>query len=122
MATKHILFVDNDALLRQSLAFSLRQAGYHVSTAANAEDALALARCKPPDLILLDIGPPGTDGRTSLRALEQQQGIPVILVPAYRRELEETLRGELGADDYVTKPFDMTVLLAHIKAVLRTAI
>jgi len=116
---KHILIVDDDALMRRSLAFNLEQAGYKTSTAANAEDALAYAQRQPPDCVLLDIGLPGMDGLDALRHFKADVGVPVIFVTARRRELDEVLGLELGADDYVTKPFDLNVLLAHIKAVLR---
>jgi DNA-binding response OmpR family regulator len=117
---KHILIVDDDALLRRSLAFNLEQAGYRASSAAAAEDALAQARLDPPDLVLLDIGLPGMDGLDALRTLRQQaDNVPVIFLTARRRELDQVLGLELGADDYVAKPFDVDVLLARIKAVLR---
>jgi DNA-binding response OmpR family regulator len=119
IVAKYILVVDDDALLRRSLAFNLEQAGYRISAAANAEDGLALARRNPPDLILLDIGLPGMDGLDALRNFHQQANRPVIFVTARRRELDQALGLELGADDYVTKPFDLNVLLARIKAVLR---
>jgi DNA-binding response OmpR family regulator len=119
--SKHILIVDDDALLRRSLAFNLEQAGYRVSTAATAEDALAQVRLDPPGLVLLDIGLPGMDGLDALRNLRQQVNVPVIFLTARRRELDQVLGLELGADDYVTKPFDIAVLLARIKAVLRRA-
>jgi len=115
----HVLLVDDDALLRRSLSFSLEQAGYRVSAAANAEDALALAARDPPDLLLLDIGLPGMDGLEALRHFRSRMGAPVIFLTARRRELDEILGLELGADDYVTKPFDLDVLLARIKALLR---
>ena len=117
--TKRILVIDDDALLRRSLAFSLEQAGYRVVTAANAEDALALSGPDPPSLVLLDIGLPGMDGLDALRHFQEIVGVPVIFVTARRRELDEALGLELGADDYITKPFDLNVLLARIKAVLR---
>ncbi len=117
--SKHILLTDDDALLRRSLAFNLEQAGYRVSSASNAEDALALSRRDTPDLVLLDIGLPGMDGLDALRNFKSQMGVPVIFLTARRRELDEVLGLELGADDYVTKPFELTVLLARIKAVLR---
>jgi DNA-binding response OmpR family regulator len=118
MAT-HILSVDDDALMRRSLVFSLEKAGYRVSTASSAEDALAQVALDAPDLILLDIGLPGMDGLEALRQLQQRVSAPVIFVTARRRELEQVLGLELGADDYVTKPFDTDVLLARIRAVLR---
>lgn len=117
--TKHILLVDDDALMRRSLAYNLEQAGYRASTAADAENALRLARRDAPDLILLDIGLPGMDGLDALRNFRQESDTPIIFVTARRRDLDQALGLELGADDYVTKPFDMNVLLARIKAVLR---
>jgi DNA-binding response OmpR family regulator len=117
----YILLVDDDALLRRSLAFNLEQAGYRVSTAASAEDALALARRDLPDLVLLDIGLPGMDGLDALRHFQQEMDVPIIFLTARRRELDQVLGLELGADDYVTKPFDLDVLLARMKAVLRRA-
>ncbi len=70
----HILLVDDDALLRRSLAYSLEQAGYHVSTEATAEDALALAQRHRPDLVILDIGLPWMDGRTALQQFREHAG------------------------------------------------
>lgn len=116
---KHILIVDDDALVRRSMAFNLEQAGYRTSNAESAEAALAMAQVEPPDLILLDIGLPGMDGLDALRQIKQTLGLPVIFVTARRRELDEVLGLELGADDYVTKPFELNVLLARIKNVLR---
>ena len=116
---KHILVVDDDALLRRSLSLQLEQAGYRASTAAAAEDALALARRDPPDLVLLDVGLPGMDGLEALRHFQQDNDIPVIFVTARRRELDTILGLELGADGYITKPFNPDILLAHVKAVLR---
>ncbi len=116
---KHLMIVDDDPLMRRSLAFNLEQSGYRASTAANAEDAIAMVRREHPDLVLLDIGLPGMDGLDALRRFKDIAGIPVIFVTARRRELDEVLGLELGADDYITKPFEMDVLLAHIKAVLR---
>ena len=116
---QHILVVDDDALMRRSTSLQLEQAGYRASTAGSAEDALALARRDPPDLILLDIGLPGMDGLEALRHFKQQAATPVIFVSARRRELDTILGLELGADDYITKPFNPDVLLARVKAVLR---
>lgn len=116
---RHILLVDDDALIRRSLAFNLEQAGYRTSTAGDAESALQLARRDPPDLILLDIGLPGMDGLDALNSFRQEADTPIIFLTARRRELDQALGLELGADDYVTKPFDLNVLLARIKAVLR---
>ncbi len=119
---KTILIVDDDALMRRSLSISLGQAGYTTLTAANAEEALDTVHTQSPDLILLDIGLPGMDGLEALRTFRRQTvNLPIIFVTARRRELDEIVGLELGADDYITKPFDMDVLLAHIKAVMRRA-
>jgi DNA-binding response OmpR family regulator len=116
---KHILIVDDDALLRRSLAFNLEQAGYRASTADSAETALSHVRLEKPDLVLLDISLPVMDGLDAMRQLKDQFDLPVIFLTARRRELDEALGLELGGDDYITKPFDFSVLVAHIKAVLR---
>jgi DNA-binding response OmpR family regulator len=118
---KRILIVDDDALLRRSLVLSLERAGYRACTAASAEEALRTVEIERPDLVLLDIGLPGIDGLDALRLLRLRLDAPVIFVTARRRELDEVLGLELGADDYVTKPFDTDVLLARIRAVLRRA-
>jgi DNA-binding response OmpR family regulator len=115
----HILLVDDDALLRRSLGFNLEKAGHKVSAAGSAEDALALARCSRPDVVLLDIGLPGMDGLEALHHFRTEIDVPIIFLSARRRELDQVLGLEMGADDYVTKPFDLDVLLARIKAVLR---
>ena len=114
-----ILLVDDDALMRRSLAFHLEQAGYQVRTAANAEDGISLVKHSPPDLVLLDIALPGMDGLDALREMKAGRDLPVIFLTGRRRELDEVVGLELGADDYITKPFDVDVVLAHIKAVLR---
>lgn len=117
---KTILVVDDDALMRRSLAASLGQTGYIVETATSGENALESVRRKSPDLVLLDVGLPGMDGIETLRELRRDTpNLPVILVTGRRRELDEIVGLEMGADDYITKPFDMDVLLAHIKAVMR---
>jgi len=117
--TAHILIVDDEALIRSSLSYSLEQAGYRTSSAPNAEDALAIAQRDHPDLVLLDIGLPGMDGLEALSHLRAQIGCPVIFVTARRRELDEIVGLEIGADDFISKPFDVDVLLARVKAVLR---
>ena len=116
---KKILVVDDDALMRRSLVFHLQKAGYQTHNVGTAEDALALARREQPNLVLLDIGLPGMDGLEALRYFRDELGIPTIFLTARRRELDEVLGLELGADDYITKPFDTSILLARIKNVLR---
>jgi DNA-binding response OmpR family regulator len=119
--TTHLILVDDDDLLRRSLAFNLEKAGYRVSTAANAEDALLRSQRERPDLVILDIGLPGMDGLEALRQFRERFSVPVIFLTARRRELDQVVGLELGADDYVTKPFDFDVLAARIKVVLRRA-
>jgi DNA-binding response OmpR family regulator len=116
---KRILIVDDDKLLRRSLSLQLEQAGFQTNTAATAEDALAILEREPPDLILLDIGLPGMDGLEALRLIQQTADVPIIFVTARRRELDSILGLELGADDYITKPFNPDLLLARVRAVLR---
>ena len=114
-----ILIVDDDQLLRRSLAFHLGQNGYTTMAAATAEDGLEMANRQSPDLILLDIGLPGIDGLEALHRFREQADYPIIYLTARRRELDQIVGLEVGADDYITKPFDVDILLARIKAVLR---
>ena len=116
---KHILVVDDDVLMRRSLSLQLEQAGYRAGTAASAEDALSQVKRDQPDLILLDVGLPGMDGLEALKHFQQDSDVPVIFVTARRRELDTILGLELGADAYITKPFNPDVLLATVKSVLR---
>ncbi|MFZ1755310.1 MAG: response regulator transcription factor [Caldilineaceae bacterium] len=116
-----ILVIDDDRLMRRSVSLSLADAGYATETAGSGEEGLALARKLRPDLVLLDIGLPGMDGLETLRTFQKEVDAPVIFVTARRRELDEIVGLEMGADDYVTKPFDMDVLLARVKVVLRRA-
>lgn len=117
--TKQVLIVDDDRLLCRSLGFSIQKAGYKTDTANSAEDGLKVIQRSKPDLVLLDIGLPAMDGLDTLRVIRSKFSLPVIIVTARRRELDEIIGLEVGADDYVTKPFDTDVLLARIKAVLR---
>ena len=117
--SKHILLIDDDALLVKSLAFTLAQNGYRATTAISARPSCALIEHDPPDLILLDIGLPDLDGLSVLRQIQKEHSVPVIFLTARRRELDEVLGLELGAEDYITKPYNEDVLLARIKTVLR---
>jgi DNA-binding response OmpR family regulator len=114
-----ILIVDDDELLRRSLAFSLEQAGFAMRTASSAEDAIAMTTQKRPDIVLLDIMLPGMDGLEALRYFHDKIGVPVIFLTARRRQVDQIVGLELGADDYLPKPFDPDILVAHIRAVLR---
>lgn len=114
-----VLIVDDDDLLRSSLAFSLEQAGFATRTAASAEAAIAMTNQKRPDIVLLDIMLPGMDGLDALRYFHDKLSVPVIFLTARRRQVDQIVGLELGADDYLPKPFDPDVLIAHIRAVLR---
>jgi DNA-binding response OmpR family regulator len=116
---RSILIADDDELFRRSLACSLEQAGYQVQMMAGAKPAIAIVEMSPPNLVLLDIGFPHLDGLEAIRRIRDI--CPVIFVSARRRALDEVLGLELGAEDYITKPFDLDVLLARIRAVLRRA-
>jgi DNA-binding response OmpR family regulator len=116
---KHLLLIEDDVLMRRSLSYNLEKAGFRTSTAGSAEDGLLIVEADRPDLVLLDIGLPGMDGLQALKVFRDRLGLPVILLTARRRELDEVLGLELGADDYITKPYNLDVLLAHIRAVLR---
>jgi DNA-binding response OmpR family regulator len=114
-----ILLVDDDALLRRSLKYRLEREGYFVTTTENGEEALTCARRDHPDLILLDIGLPGQDGLTVARTLEKEIHSPIIFLTGRSQETDIVVGLELGAEDYITKPFGMRELLARIRVVLR---
>jgi len=117
---RRILVVEDDPTLRQALAYNLGREGFDVSTAADGESALAAARGKPLDLILLDVMLPAMSGLEVLRVL-RHDGIatPVIVLSAKGEEIDRVVGLKVGADDYVTKPFSRPELLARIEAVLR---
>ncbi len=116
---KHILLVDDDVLLRASLAFNLTQAGYRASTAPTAEEGLVVAQRDAPALTLLDVSLPGMDGFEALGRFRALVGNPVILLTARADEMDEAGGLARGADDYVIKPFSFMVLLARINTALR---
>lgn len=117
-----ILVVDDEPAVTDLLAYNLRKAGYEVLTAANGTDALSVLRQASPDLILLDLMLPGVGGLDVCRELRKTSVIPVIMITALGEEIDRVVGLELGADDYVTKPFSVRELLARIKAVLRRAV
>lgn len=115
-----ILVVDDEASIRELLTFNLKKNGYEVTAAADGREALAKA--VGMDLVLLDIMLPEVDGLEVCRRLKadpQTSGIPIIMLTAKAEEIDRVLGLELGADDYVVKPFSMRELLARVKAVLR---
>lgn len=117
--TEAILVVDDQASVRRLLQEYLTEQGYQVTTAADGQEALYTARHFHPDLVLLDIMMPKMDGYQFLRHFRQERHTPVIIITAREEETDAVLGLDLGADDYVVKPFRMRELLARIRAVLR---
>ena len=116
---KTILVVDDKANVRTLLREYLTEQGYRVVVAENGRLALFTARQENPDLILLDIMMPEMDGTDFMRVYRKEANTPIILLTAKLEETDKVLGLELGADDYVTKPFSMRELLARVRAVLR---
>jgi DNA-binding response OmpR family regulator len=116
-----ILVVDDEPSVSDLIAYNLRRALYDVQVAADGRAALRLAREYQPDLILLDLMIPEVDGLDVCRELRKSSAVPVIMITARGEELDRVLGLEIGADDYVTKPFSVRELMARIKAVLRRA-
>ena len=119
--TQRILVVDDEPAVRDLLAYNLRKAHYDVLTAADGRLALRLARESNPDLILLDLMIPEVDGLDVCRELRKANSVPIIMITARGEEIDRVVGLEMGADDYVTKPFSVRELMARVKAVLRRA-
>ena len=118
MAEK-ILVVEDELVLRETLTYNLVKQGYEVSAAADGRQAVEMARQMTPDLILLDIMLPKLDGFEVCRVLRQELRAPIIMLTARADEVDKIVGLEVGADDYLTKPFSMRELLARVKAQLR---
>ena len=116
---KHILVVDDEPRIAEIARDYLERAGYRVTVAGNGVDALAIARTRQPDLIVLDLGLPQMDGLDVTRALRRQSNVPIIMLTARVDESDTLIGLELGADDYVTKPFSPKELVARVRAVFR---
>lgn len=114
-----ILVVEDERTLQETLAYNLRRQGYEVELASDGPSALTQARSTQPDLILLDIMLPGLDGFEVCRILRQEMTTPVLMLTARDDEIDRVVGLEVGADDYLTKPFSMRELLARVKALLR---
>ncbi|KGN36595.1 response regulator transcription factor [Knoellia subterranea] len=114
-----ILVVEDEISFSDPLSYLLRKEGYEVSVAENGNDALADFDSAGADLVLLDLMLPGLSGVDVCRALRQRSNVPVIMLTAKDSEIDKVVGLELGADDYVTKPYSSRELLARIKAVLR---
>ncbi|MCC7265421.1 MAG: response regulator transcription factor [Candidatus Latescibacteria bacterium] len=117
-----ILIVEDEPDILELLSYNLRQAGYEVFTAAEGEEGLRLAEEQIPDLVVLDLMLPGMDGLELCRLLKQRESlrrVPVLMLTAKAEEVDRIVGLELGADDYVTKPFSPRELVLRIKAILR---
>jgi DNA-binding response OmpR family regulator len=114
-----ILIVDDDEEIVQTLSYNLESAGYRVDIARDGVAGLRLARTGSPDLVLLDLMLPGIDGVEVCRMLRKTSSVPVIMVTARSSEADKVLGLEIGADDYITKPFSIREVLARIHAVIR---
>jgi len=121
MSMLKILLVDDDPNIRQLVNLYLEKEGFEVAMAARGDDALKMFKESPPNLILLDIMLPGMDGWQVCREVRKTSNVPIIMLTAKDETFDKVLGLELGADDYVTKPFETKELVARVKAVLRRA-
>lgn len=116
-----ILVVDDEPPIVKMVAYNLKQANYQVITAYDGQEGLAKARQEAPDLIILDLMLPRLDGLELCRILRREQQVPIIMLTARDTEVDRVVGLELGADDYVVKPFSVRELVARVKSVLRRA-
>jgi two-component system alkaline phosphatase synthesis response regulator PhoP len=118
-ARKKILLVDDEAAIVQSLRYNLERSGYTVTAAGDGRSAVALAASEQPDLVILDIMLPLLDGIEACKEIRKTSSVPIIMLTAKDQEFDKVLALELGADDYVTKPFSLGEIIARVKARLR---
>ncbi len=118
-AKKRILVVDDESAILQTLRFNLERSGYAVMTAGDGRSAIATAQREEPDLIVLDIMLPILDGVEACKEIRKFSSVPIIMLTAKDQEIDKVLALELGADDYVTKPFALHEFLARVKVRLR---
>jgi DNA-binding response OmpR family regulator len=114
-----ILVVEDDTTLQETLVYNLERQGYEVVATDNGRSALTLARSQQPNLIILDIMLPGIDGFEVCRILRKEVSIPILMLTARTEEVDRVVGLEMGADDYLIKPFGMRELFARVKALLR---
>ena len=119
MPERKVLVVEDEENLLEALKYNLEKEGYSVLTAVDGEEGLGIARDATPDLIILDIMLPKLDGFEVCRILRRETNIPILMLTAKGEEVDRVVGLELGADDYVTKPFSMRELLARVRAMLR---
>ena len=114
-----ILVVDDEALLVKGIRFNLQNDGYEVLTGSNGLEAVQIAQDKKPDLIILDVMMPQMDGLTACAQIRQFSDVPIILLTAKAEDMDKLMGFDQGADDYLTKPFNILELKARIRALLR---
>src|SRR4051794_34137567 len=119
MAAVRILFVEDEASISDPFSRALSREGFEPIVARTAKEALALAERMPPDLVLLDLNLPDGDGRDVARELRRHSDMPIVMLTARGTETDKIVGLELGADDYVVKPFSGAEVIARIRAVLR---
>src|SRR5437660_3811207 len=119
VAPKRVLVVEDEDAIRQTLRYNLSREGYAVSEANTGPTALSAARRERPDLILLDLMLPEMSGLEVCRVLRQELGTPILMLTAKGTELDKVVGLQVGADDYVTKPFSLNELMARVSALLR---
>lgn len=118
-ASIRILLVEDDENIAEPLRFGLSREGYEVHHAVSGSQGLEMARALRPDLVLLDVMLPGISGFTVCRLLRQESAVPIIILTARDQEMDRVMGLELGADDYIVKPFSFRELLARVRAIIR---
>ncbi len=116
---QRVLVVDDETAILELVSYHLSREGYHVETEENGQTAVHRVSKEPFDLVILDVMLPGQSGLDACRAIRQSTDIPIIMLTARKDEVDRVLGLELGADDYVTKPFSPRELIARVKAILR---
>ncbi len=114
-----ILIVDDEPLLVKGIRFNLQNSGYRVITASDGLEAISLVQSQKPDLVVLDVMMPNMDGLTACSKIREFSNVPIILLTAKAEDIDKLMGFEQGADDYLTKPFNILELKARIKALLR---
>ena len=114
-----LLVIEDDDAIAEPLVSGLQNEGYHVLRATDGETGMRMALNGHPDAVLLDVMLPGRDGFSVCRALRAESAVPILMLTARGQEMERVLGLEMGADDYIVKPFSFRELLARVRAVLR---
>ena len=118
-ATQSVLVVEDEASIASFVSLYLKNAGYEVRTASNGTEALASAQSEQPSLIVLDLMLPDIDGIEICRRIRQKSDVPILMLTARDEDVDKIIGLEVGADDYMTKPFNPRELVARVKSILR---